>query len=117
VVEGARLESVYRSKAYRGFESRPLRNPTGNAADAVRGFPFKTKKPSSLVLFGLERKTPKAALLVGLNPPSRDHVSNPATVYSLQSSSVENEITISIQFAIHFLQLGLAGNRHLILAR
>lgn len=25
VVEGARLESVYRSKAYRGFESRPLR--------------------------------------------------------------------------------------------
>jgi hypothetical protein len=26
VVEGARLESVYRSKAYRGFESRPLRN-------------------------------------------------------------------------------------------
>ena len=26
MVEGARLESVYRSKAYRGFESRPLRN-------------------------------------------------------------------------------------------
>ena len=25
MVEGARLESVYRSKAYRGFESRPLR--------------------------------------------------------------------------------------------
>lgn len=26
VVEGARLESVYRSKAYRGFESHPLRH-------------------------------------------------------------------------------------------
>jgi len=26
VVEGARLESVYRSKAYRGFESLSLRN-------------------------------------------------------------------------------------------
>ncbi len=25
VVEGARLESVYTSKGYRGFESRPLR--------------------------------------------------------------------------------------------
>ena len=25
-VEGARLESVYTSKGYRGFESRPLRN-------------------------------------------------------------------------------------------
>src|SRR3546814_16185675 len=27
VVEGARLESEYRSKAYRGFESNPLRHP------------------------------------------------------------------------------------------
>jgi hypothetical protein len=25
VVEGARLESVYTSKGYRGFESRPVR--------------------------------------------------------------------------------------------
>jgi hypothetical protein len=28
VVEGARLESVYTSKAYRGFESLPLRQNT-----------------------------------------------------------------------------------------
>ncbi|GEM_PF-5048676 len=27
VVEGARLESVYTPKGYRGFESLPLRNP------------------------------------------------------------------------------------------
>ena len=31
-VEGARLESVYTSKAYRGFESHPLRQPTPSAS-------------------------------------------------------------------------------------
>ncbi len=35
VVEGARLESVYRSKAYRGFESRPLRQSIQKLADRL----------------------------------------------------------------------------------
>ena len=38
MVEGARLESVYRSKAYRGFESLPLRKQ-------------KTKPPEGAFLF------------------------------------------------------------------
>jgi hypothetical protein len=35
VVEGARLESVYRSKAYRGFESRPLRQSIQKLAERL----------------------------------------------------------------------------------
>ncbi len=33
MVEGARLESVYTPKAYRGFESRPLRHISRTAID------------------------------------------------------------------------------------
>jgi len=33
VVEGARLESVYTPKVYRGFESRPLRNKVKEGRD------------------------------------------------------------------------------------
>ena len=33
VVEGARLESEYTSKAYRGFESLPLRHPFGEVPE------------------------------------------------------------------------------------
>jgi hypothetical protein len=35
VVEGARLESEYTSKAYRGFESLPLRHPVSTQASPV----------------------------------------------------------------------------------
>jgi hypothetical protein len=35
VVEGARLESVYTSKAYRGFESLPVRSWEPNPAPAA----------------------------------------------------------------------------------
>ncbi len=40
MVEGARLESVYRSKAYRGFESLPLCNakPLSTDFKVVKGF-------------------------------------------------------------------------------
>jgi hypothetical protein len=43
VVEGARLESVYRSKAYRGFESRPLRQSIQKLADRL-AFLFQTEQ-------------------------------------------------------------------------
>ncbi len=33
MVEGARLESVYTPKVYRGFESRPLRNKVKEKRD------------------------------------------------------------------------------------
>jgi hypothetical protein len=39
VVEGARLESVYTSKGYRGFESLTLRNQE-NKTQACKGFAF-----------------------------------------------------------------------------
>ena len=35
MVEGARLESEYTSKAYRGFESHPLRHRHSNASPEV----------------------------------------------------------------------------------
>ena len=40
MVEGARLESVYRSKAYRGFESRSLRQRTEKLAVRLAFFCF-----------------------------------------------------------------------------
>ena len=46
VVEGARLESVYRSKAYRGFESRPLRQSIQKLADRL-AFLFLTEQRRS----------------------------------------------------------------------
>ena len=39
VVEGARLESEYTSKAYRGFESLPLRQPVFIDSDNDESFP------------------------------------------------------------------------------
>ena len=42
VVEGARLESVYTSKAYRGFESHPLRHFGANRERTFSPFPFVT---------------------------------------------------------------------------
>ncbi len=52
MVEGARLESVYRSKAYRGFESLSLRNK--KAMHKVLGFFHETK--GSLLSFGSWKK-------------------------------------------------------------
>ena len=40
VVEGARLESAYRSKAYRGFESHLIRHVSPAAAEDVSVTPF-----------------------------------------------------------------------------
>src|SRR4051794_18420153 len=40
VVEGARLESEYTAKPYRGFESLPLRHSSARNAAAPRGLPF-----------------------------------------------------------------------------
>ena len=40
MVEGARLESVYTSKGYRGFESRTLRTKTPELQIAVPAFCF-----------------------------------------------------------------------------
>ena len=47
MVEGARLESVYRSKAYRGFESRPLRK---QKLKAPRGGFFVSELPMQACL-------------------------------------------------------------------
>ncbi len=44
MVEGARLESVYRSKAYRGFESRPLRQSIQKLADRLAFLFYKRQK-------------------------------------------------------------------------
>jgi hypothetical protein len=44
VVEGARLESVYTSKGYRGFESRPLRQFKNPARKRDFLFPVTGKK-------------------------------------------------------------------------
>ena len=44
VVEGARLESVYRSKAYRGFESRPLRQSIQKLAERLAFLFYKRQK-------------------------------------------------------------------------
>jgi hypothetical protein len=52
VVEGARLESEYTPKAYRGFESLPLRHPI--LLQAVKGLSGKPKtlwKSRSAMLF------------------------------------------------------------------
>ncbi len=38
VVEGARLESEYTSKAYRGFESLPLRHLPNEVSYSIAGF-------------------------------------------------------------------------------
>ena len=50
MVEGARLESVYRSKAYRGFESLPLRITTlkPNEYDFILVFLLHAKPPETL---------------------------------------------------------------------
>ncbi len=44
VVEGARLESVYRSKAYRGFESLSLRQSNQKLAERLAFFIRPTSK-------------------------------------------------------------------------
>ena len=53
MVEGARLESVYRSKAYRGFESLSLRNK--KAKNKVFDFFYVTKR--SFLSFETLKKT------------------------------------------------------------
>jgi hypothetical protein len=50
VVEGARLESEYTPKAYRGFESLPLRHPVSTVSPLSRNFPENGAKPGG---FGL----------------------------------------------------------------
>ena len=58
MVEGARLESVYRSKAYRGFESRSLRQRTEKLA--VRLAFFVSTSIKSLLLYAqCKQKKPK----------------------------------------------------------
>ena len=49
MVEGARLESVYRPKAYRGFESRSLRQITEKLAFRLAFF-VSTRAKISLLL-------------------------------------------------------------------
>ena len=44
MVEGARLESVYRSKAYRGFESLSLRQSIQKLAERLAFFVFERKR-------------------------------------------------------------------------
>ncbi len=63
MVEGARLESVYRSKAYRGFESRPLRKQKLKAPR--RGF-FVSDLPMHACLqkAGLKQKRERSEALV-----------------------------------------------------
>jgi hypothetical protein len=59
VVEGARLESVYRSKAYRGFESRPLRQSIQKLADRLAFLFYKRQKLG--FVSRVKQKMPKAA--------------------------------------------------------
>ena len=44
MVEGARLESVYRSKAYRGFESLSLRQSIQKLAERLAFLFYKRQK-------------------------------------------------------------------------
>ena len=44
MVEGARLESVYRSKAYRGFESLSLRQSIQKLAERLAFFALQASK-------------------------------------------------------------------------
>ena len=59
MVEGARLESVYRSKAYRGFESLPLRITTlkPNEYDFILVFYYVRSllKPCAIMGFSLRK--------------------------------------------------------------
>jgi hypothetical protein len=56
VVEGARLESVYTSKGYRGFESLTLRKK-GNKFQAGCPFSFNSKVAAQIRMFLLSQQT------------------------------------------------------------
>ncbi len=71
MVEGARLESVYTSKGYRGFESRPLRRKIPPRL-GEGGFSF-SKKAELVRAFLLNENQACGAGRDFSKPPPRDH--------------------------------------------
>ena len=82
MVEGARLESVYRSKAYRGFESLSLRQSIQKLAEKA-GFFVITASKARFCKYCNNKKDKRCAAALLLNtllpPPkgSRAIASNP----------------------------------------